>query len=50
MFQEPEVKDNMTENEIMTLNWLPGVSMSENALVEKPAEKKGIGETPMGVE
>ena len=22
--QEPEVKDNMTENEIMTLNWLPG--------------------------
>ena len=23
--QEPEVKDNMTENEIMTLNWLPGV-------------------------
>eukprot|EP00435_Cladocopium_sp_Y103_P012481 s1357_g3.t1 len=49
---EPEVKDNMTENEIMTLNWLQGASVANGRkMMEGEDEKSTLAvPTPRGKE
>lgn len=50
---EPEVKDNMTENEIMTLNWLQGASVANGRKMIEGEDEKSTSmaiPTPRGKE
>jgi len=49
---EPEVKENMTENEIMTLNWLQGASVANGRKMMEGEDEKGTSmiPTPRGKE
>lgn len=49
---EPEVKENMTENEIMTLNWLQGASVANGRRIGPEDDEKSasmaVVPTPRG--
>ena len=49
---EPEVTENMTENEIMTLNWLQGASVANGRRLGPEEEEKSasmaVVPTPRG--
>lgn len=50
---EPEVKDNMTENEIMTLNWLQGASVANGRKMMEGEDERSTSmaiATPRGKE